>query len=491
MKRPNVQAPRKLVTALDVGSSKVSALIAEPGEDGRLKILGTGQRQSQGVRRGFIADMEKTEGAIREAVEQAERIAATNIEDVFVGFSAGGLVSTVASVELQIGGRRIEKADIDQLLGIGRESISGDGRMIVHALPALYTVDGLEGVKKPLGLHADKLAVDIHVIAADPSPVRNLDLCVRSAHLGVEAIVASPVAAGKACLSDEERELGVALVELGAGVTNVSVFAGGMLVGLKSIAIGGIDITDDIASAFGTRRVEAERMKCFYGSAMTSPRDNHDMIELVPIAGSEEGTEAARITRAQLIAVIRQRLEHLAGEIAGATQGSRLRRAVRAAGGADRRRLRIEGHRRLCAGGPGPGGSDRPAQSAGPSRRPFGARIHHPRRPRFVRRFGRAGPEVGDVAGPDHAARDRRQYRPAADQRRAQWLLRFRAWFSGVTYVTFGTHTGVPTPKKYQFVNFSLAPKNRIVQKELTYGPGGREQGESKHEHRLHQAGSR
>jgi cell division protein FtsA len=301
-----------------VGSSKVSALIAEPGDDGSLKILGTGQRQSQGVRRGFVADMEKTEGAIREAVEQAERIAATNIEDVFVGFSAGGVDSTVASVELQIGGRRVEKPDIDQLLGIGRESINSDDRMILHALPALYTLDGLEGVKKPLGLHADRLAVDIHVIAADPSPVRNLDLCVRSAHLGVEAIVASPVAAGKACLSEEERELGVALVELGAGVTNVSVFAGGMLVGLKSIPMGGIDITDDIAAAFGTRRVEAERMKCFYGSATASPRDNHDMIELSPIAGSEEGTEASRITRAQLIAVIRQRLEHLTGDIARA-----------------------------------------------------------------------------------------------------------------------------------------------------------------------------
>jgi cell division protein FtsA len=318
MKRPAVAPSTKLVTALDIGSSKVSALIAEPGEDGSLKILGTGQRQSRGVRRGFIADMEQTEGAIREAVEQAERIAATNIEDVYVGFSAGGLVSTIASVELHIGGRRVQKDDIGQLLGIGRDSIASDGRMILHAMPALYTLDGLEGVKKPLGLHADRLAVDIHVIAADPSPVRNLDLCVRSAHLGVEAIVASPVAAGKACLSEEERELGVALVELGAGVTNVSVFAGGMLVGLKSIPVGGSDITDDIASAFGTRRVEAERMKCFYGSAMTSPRDNHDMIELSPMAGSEEGTEAARITRAQLIAVIRQRLDHLIGDIASA-----------------------------------------------------------------------------------------------------------------------------------------------------------------------------
>ena len=307
---------RRLVTALDIGSSKICALIAEPSEDGELKILGTGQRESRGVRRGFIADMERAEATIREAVEQAERIAGTNIEDVFVGLSAGGLVSTVASVELAIGGRRVEKDDIDQLLGVGRESIDPEGRMILHALPALYTLDGLQGVKKPHGLHADKLAVDIHVVAADPSPVRNLDLCVRSAHLGVSAIVASPVAAGKSCLSDEERELGVALVELGGGVTNVSVFAGGMLVGLKSLPLGGIDITDDIASAFGTRRAEAERIKCFYGSAMTSPRDNHDMIELAPIAGAEDGTEASRITRAQLIAVIRQRLEHLAGEIA-------------------------------------------------------------------------------------------------------------------------------------------------------------------------------
>jgi len=286
-------------------------MIAEPEENGRLRILGTGQRESRGVKRGFIADMEKSEIAIREAVEQAERIAGTNIDQVFVGFSAGGLVSNVASVEVAIGGRRISPEDIDALLGAGRDSIDPEGRMILHAMPALYTIDGVNGVKKPRGLHAEKLAVDIHVIGADASPVKNLDLCVRSAHLGVEAIVASPVAAGKACLGEEERELGVALVELGAGVTNVSVFAGGMLVGLKSLPFGASDITDDIASAFGTRRAEAERIKCFYGSAMTSPRDNHDMIELAPIAGGQEGIESARITRAQLVSVIRQRLEHL------------------------------------------------------------------------------------------------------------------------------------------------------------------------------------
>ena len=290
-------------------------MIAEPEEDGRLRILGTGQRQSRGVKRGFIADMEKSEIAIREAVDQAERIAGTGIDQVFVGFSAGGLVSNVASVDLPIGGRRIAGQDLDELLDKGRDSIDPQGRMVLHALPALYTIDGVAGVKKPKGLHAEKLAVDIHVIAAAPAPVKNLDLCVRSAHLGVEAIVASPVAAGKACLSDEERELGVALVELGAGVTNVSVFAGGMLLGLHALSQGASDITDDIAAAFGTRRGEAERIKCFYGSAMMSPRDNHDMIELAPIAGGQEGIEAQRITRAQLVSVIRQRLERLMGEV--------------------------------------------------------------------------------------------------------------------------------------------------------------------------------
>ena len=167
-------------------------------------------------------------------------------------------------------------------------------------------------------MRADRLGVDIHVVAAEPSPVRNLDLCVRSAHLAVKSIVAAPIATGMACLSDEERELGVALVEFGAGVTNVSLFAGGLLVGLASLPMGAADITDDIASAFGARRAQAERLKCFHGSATPSPRDNHDMIDLAPMAGGEEGTEGPRITRAQLIAVIRQRLEHIMGAVAGA-----------------------------------------------------------------------------------------------------------------------------------------------------------------------------
>jgi cell division protein FtsA len=303
-----------LIAALDIGSSKVSALIVTRDADGRLRVLGSGQRESRGVKRGYVTDMEASEVAVREAVEIAERISGVTIDDVWASFGAGALVSDIANVEVELGGHQIERSDVDQLLTVGKSAIDRGGQMVLHAHPALYTLDGVEGVKQPIGLHADKLGVDIHVIAADPAPLRNIDYVIRSAHLGVNRIVASPVAAALACLTQEERELGVALVEMGAEVTNVSLHAGGMLVGLRSIPLGAKDITDDIACAFGVQRRDAERLKCFYGSAMTSPRDNHEMIDAAPI-GAEDGAEPTRITRAQLMTVIRQQVEDLTSRI--------------------------------------------------------------------------------------------------------------------------------------------------------------------------------
>ena len=227
-----------LITALDIGSSKVSALIVTRDEDGRLRVLGSGQRESRGVTRGYVSDMEASEVAVREAVESAERISGVTIDDVWANFGAGGLISDIANVEVELGGHQIEQSDINELLRHGRLAVDRGDRIVLHAHPALYTIDGVEGVRSPIGLHADRLGVNIHVVAADPAPLRNLDYVIRSAHLGVRAIVASPVAAAQACLTSEERELGVALIELGAGVTNVSLHAGGMMVGLPIDASG-------------------------------------------------------------------------------------------------------------------------------------------------------------------------------------------------------------------------------------------------------------
>ena len=314
MAQPSEQT---IIAALDIGSSKVTALIVTPDDEGRLRVLGTGQRESRGVKRGFITDLAASELAVREAVELAERMSAVTVDEVWASFGASGLVSDVANVEVELGGHQVEQSDINELLNAGRKAIDGNGQVVLHAHPALYTIDRAQGVQQPLGLFAHRLGVDIHVIAADPAPLRNVDYVIRSAHLGVKAIVASPVAAALACLSDEERELGVALVELGAEITNVSVHFGGMLAGLRSIPLGARDITDDIACAFGVQRRDAERLKCFYGSAMTSPRDNHEMIEATQM-GTEPGAEPTRITRAQLMMVIRQRVEELTNEIEGA-----------------------------------------------------------------------------------------------------------------------------------------------------------------------------
>ena len=350
-----------LIAVLDIGSSKVSALIVARDDDGRLRVMGSGQRESRGVKRGYVTDMDASEVAVREAVESAERMSGVTIDDVWASFGAGGLVSDVANVEVELGGHQVEQSDIEELLRHGRAAIDQGGRTVLHAHPALFTIDGVEGVHNPIGLHADKLGVDIHVVAADPAPLKNLDYVIRSAHLGVRAIVASPVAAALACLTEEERELGVALIEMGAEVTNVSLHAGGMLVGLRSIPMGAKDVSDDIACAFAVQRRDAERLKCFYGSAMTSPRDNHEMIE-ANLIGAEEGAEPTRITRAQLMTVIRQRVEQLTDGNRCRAQEPRLYRAARAAGGPDRRRRRVEEYRRLHAGRAWPRGSDRTAQ---------------------------------------------------------------------------------------------------------------------------------
>ena len=315
-----VSTEQPLIAALDIGSSKVSALIATREGDDGLRVLGTGQRESRGVKRGYITDIESSEFAVREAVELAERMSGVTIDDVWATYGAGGLASEVANVEVELGGHQVEQADIEQLLAAGREAIDRGGKLVLHAHPALYTIDGAQEVQKPIGLHADRLGVDIHVIAADAPPLRNLDYIIRAAHLGVRAIVASPIAAALACLTEEERELGVALVELGAGVTNVSLHYGGILVGLRSIPLGAKDISDDIAATFGVNRRDAERLKCFYGSAMTSPRDNHELIDANHI-GADEGAEPVRITRAQLMMVIRHRVEELTSEVDNALKG--------------------------------------------------------------------------------------------------------------------------------------------------------------------------
>ncbi|HXD04013.1 MAG TPA: cell division protein FtsA [Novosphingobium sp.] len=336
----------RVISAVNIGSFRISAIIAGITETGELMVLGSAHRAAQGVKRGYVTDMSAATYAVRDAIERAEKQAQTNVGPVLIATAGAGLVSQVAQVEIEIGGRRIEQDDIDHLLVAGREVIQPDGRMVLHAQPAHYTLDGAHGVANPKGLHAERLGVDIHVMLADGAPIRNLTESVQQAHLAVEAVVGSPIAAGLACLTPEERDLGVALVEFGADVTNVSVHAGGMLLGLASIPLGSADITDAVASHFGIRRFQAERLKCVNGSALASPADHR---ELITINGPGEETtgplarhadEQNRIPRAELVSVITGQLGRIMEDVNRALKslgftGQRGQQVVFTGGGAE------------------------------------------------------------------------------------------------------------------------------------------------------------
>ncbi|WP_137681127.1 cell division protein FtsA [Aurantiacibacter suaedae] len=340
----------RVIGAVNIGSFRISAMIAAIAENGEMQVLGSGHRASQGIKRGYVTDMAAATYAVRDALEWAEKLAGTSVESVWLGASGAGLTSEIRPVEIGIGGRRIEEEDIEHLLVTAQGSLEPDGRTVLHAQPACYFLDGADGVFNPKGLHAERLGVDIHIMLADGAPMRNVTEAVQRAHLEVQGVVASPLATGLACLTEEERDLGVALVEFGGEVTNVSVYAGGMLVGLHAIQRGSADITDAIASAFSVRRFQAERLKCKHGSAIASPADHREMISVT--APGEEGRgpvargadDREQVPRAELITVITGELDALMSEVGrslevmgftGSNGGRQARQVVLTGGGAE------------------------------------------------------------------------------------------------------------------------------------------------------------
>jgi cell division protein FtsA len=331
------------IAVLDVGTSKVSALIALVGGDGPPRIIGSGQKPCMGLKRGTVTDFDKAEIAIRGAMDQAERAAGMQMDSVIASFAAGNMNSSMASAEIDIAGASITPTDMVTLRQAGRAAIDPGGRSVIHALPALYTLDGLPGVESPLGLHADRLGVDIHVVTADTPAILNFTRALGQAHLGLAGLVSSPIAASLAVLDDEERDIGVALIEIGAGVTSIAVHKFGIVVGVATVPLGSADITDDITAAFATRRSNAERLKTFDGAAVATTRDQTDPV-IIPPATDDGSVEPLKVPRVQLVNVIRTRLDMLFGEIARALSGlgfvgPQARRIVLTGGGAELRSI--------------------------------------------------------------------------------------------------------------------------------------------------------
>lgn len=298
-----------LIAALDVGTAKVCCFIARSGGDKGLEIVGIGHQVSRGLRCGAIVDMDASEASIRATVEAAEQMAGENIRRVIVNLSAGGPKSRLIAYEFSIAGHEIGDSDLRRLLDPSglRQEPPGD-RELVHAIPVGYSIDGNRGIRDPRGMYGQRLGVNMHTISASRGALRNLEASISRCHLDIETKVVSPYASALACLVEDEKQLGVTLIDMGGGTTSIAIFFDDELVHIDSIPIGGIHVTNDIARGLSTPLANAERMKNLYASAIPSPSDDREVIK-VPLIGEEGSAEDSQVPRSMLVGIVRPRLE--------------------------------------------------------------------------------------------------------------------------------------------------------------------------------------
>lgn len=297
-----------LVATLDFGASKVACIIARPGDDpGDIDVLGAachGVTRSDG--RAMNADM--AEKCIRAAVDGAERMAGDRLHEISIAVNGRYLYGRRIGVDLDIAGGVITHEDVDDALGEGMTLAAGDGFTALTALPIAFRVDGEEFFVDPTGLTGRVLCTELLSVSVRQSLLDNLSAIVERCGLRAHEFVPAPFAAGEATLTDDEKELGAVLIDIGAATTGFVVYDNGAPVEMGGVAVGGGHITKDIATIFGAPLADAERVKTLHGSALTGPGDEHRFVDFSALGASGEGLRA---TRADINEVIAPRLEEI------------------------------------------------------------------------------------------------------------------------------------------------------------------------------------
>jgi cell division protein FtsA len=309
-----------IIAALDIGSTKISCLIAEAvppkhrSADGEarngMRILGVGHQLSRGIRSGSIVDVEEAERAIRLAVDAAERMAQRNITEVFVNVSGGRPLSRLHSGAEKTQTGPVSPRDLDRVLNAALAQVDPGRRAILHLAPVQYHLDDARGIQSPVGMYGEMLALDLNVVTVEKAHLKNLTLAIESAHLGAAGFVVSSYAAAKSVLAEDEMTLGATLVEMGGATTGFAIFHDGHLVTSDIIPIGGMHITNDIARGLSTTIAHAERMKTLWGSALASQVDEREMIA-VPLLGERGVDTVQKVPKSMLTGIIRPRLEEI------------------------------------------------------------------------------------------------------------------------------------------------------------------------------------
>ncbi|MCZ2204056.1 cell division protein FtsA [Bartonella sp. A05] len=308
----------RLLTVLDVGSSKIVCLIAclRPldythhlhGRTHSVEILGFGVQRSRGIKSGVVMDMLAVEQSIRLAVDAAEKMAGLVVDSVIVNFSSCRLKSALINGMVRLGGHEVTMRDVRMALAdVSRKAFDVE-RHIMHSVPVSYALDGDKGISDPVGMMGELLGVDVHVVTAETASLRNLEACINRAHLSVEAMVATPFASGLAVLVNDEAHLGAACIDFGAGTTTMSVFSEGKFVYADALAVGGHHVTLDVARGFSMSIEEAERLKVMYGSTLLASADDRRMINVAEIGNEHRETQ---YPRSVLCRIVRARVEEI------------------------------------------------------------------------------------------------------------------------------------------------------------------------------------
>jgi len=302
-----------LVAALDIGSSKVVCLIAR-AEPGALRVLGAALRESQGLRAGMVTDMALAEGSIRDCVAAAENTADARIQNVLISVNCGSPMSLTSRTAMALDGALVSDAHLRDLLAEGRSKCAAEGYEVIQSAPTSYVVDEARGVNDPSGMFCQRIGVSMHAVAVKPSPLANLKLAVERCHLNVAGALFAPFASGLAVLSEDEKQLGATVIDMGGGVTSIAVFLEGHLVHADVVPIGGGQVTADIARMLAAPLSAAERNKVLYGAALGDIEVSADVVAVSQMG--EEGEENdLRVPRSMLTRIIQARLEEIFAEV--------------------------------------------------------------------------------------------------------------------------------------------------------------------------------
>ncbi len=330
--------PERLVAGLDIGSAKTTAIIAEvvgelPRHPG-IKILGVGQARTTGLRRGVVADIEETTQSIRRAVSDAEQMAGAKVDACYVGIAGEHVKAMISKGIVAVSGDEISRADVDRANDVARAQPMPPERELLHAIPQEYTVDRNDGIRDPVGMVGTRLETEMYLVTIGSSPALNLRKAVEKAGYRTHQFVLEPLASALAVLTEDEKELGVALIEMGAGTTDIAVFHEAKIRHLGTVPFGGNNVTADIVHGLGVTQADAERLKERYGCAYEPMVDPSEVITLPSTVAQGD----RQIPRELLAHIIHQRTDEIYDlvmrDIEGAGYAGKLSAGIVLTGGA-------------------------------------------------------------------------------------------------------------------------------------------------------------